>query len=106
MRLLLKIKERNKNKRQSEKEKIDGWQGQLKSCFHLQLFSAEQDEVEMDQLIANTDAWEIAVDRLNFREPIGRGAFGSVWQALLGRSRGRPGNLTVAAKCYLRKYFY
>ncbi|PFX12806.1 Tyrosine kinase receptor Cad96Ca [Stylophora pistillata] len=61
----------------------------------------EQDEVEMGQLNANTDGWEIAVDRLNFREPIGRGAFGSVWRALLGRSRGRPGNRTVAAKCYL-----
>ncbi|PFX18046.1 Tyrosine kinase receptor Cad96Ca [Stylophora pistillata] len=61
----------------------------------------EQDEVEMGQLNANTDEWEIAVDRLNFREPIGRGAFGSVWRALLGRSRGRRGNRTVAAKCYL-----
>ncbi|XP_022807799.1 tyrosine kinase receptor Cad96Ca-like [Stylophora pistillata] len=55
----------------------------------------------MGQLNANTDEWEIAVDRLNFREPIGRGAFGSVWRALLGRSRGRRGNRTVAAKCYL-----
>ncbi|XP_022809905.1 vascular endothelial growth factor receptor 1-like, partial [Stylophora pistillata] len=63
--------------------------------------SEEHDEVEMDQLKGNTDGWEIAVDRLNFREPIGRGAFGSVWRALLGRSRGRPGNRTVAAKCYL-----
>ncbi|PFX13473.1 Vascular endothelial growth factor receptor 2 [Stylophora pistillata] len=61
----------------------------------------EQYEVEMGQLNANTDEWEIAVDRLNFREPIGRGAFGSVWRALLGRSRGRRGNRTVAAKCYL-----
>ena len=58
----------------------------------------------MDQLNANTDGWEIAVDRLNFREHIGKGAFGSVWRALLGRSRGRPGNRTVAAKCFLRKY--
>ena len=69
----------------------------------MQLLSEENDEVEMDQLNGNTDGWEIAVDRLNFREPIGRGAFGSVWRALLGRSRGRPGNRTVAAKCYLRK---
>ncbi|PFX12321.1 Tyrosine kinase receptor Cad96Ca [Stylophora pistillata] len=61
----------------------------------------EQDEVEMGQVNVNTDEWEIAVDRLNFREPIGRGAFGSVWRALLGRSRGRRGNRTVAAKCYL-----
>lgn len=60
----------------------------------------------MGQLNANTDEWEIAVDRLNFREPIGRGAFGSVWRALLGRSRGRRGNRTVAAKCYLRKYIF
>ncbi|XP_066030682.1 tyrosine kinase receptor Cad96Ca-like [Pocillopora verrucosa] len=55
----------------------------------------------MDQLNANTDGWEIAADRLILREHIGRGAFGSVWRALLGRSRGRPGNRTVAAKCYL-----
>ena len=60
----------------------------------------------MDQLNANTDGWEIAADRLNLREHIGKGAFGSVWRALLGRSRGRPGNRTVAAKCYLRKYFF
>nr|XP_058952666.1 inactive tyrosine-protein kinase 7-like [Pocillopora verrucosa] len=60
-----------------------------------------EDEVEMDQLNLNTDGWEIAADRLNLREHIGRGAFGSVWRALLGRSRGRPGNRTVAAKCYL-----
>ena len=60
----------------------------------------------MDQLNVNTDGWEIAVDRLILREHIGRGAFGSVWRALLGRSRGRPGNRTVAAKCYLRKYFF
>nr|XP_058944108.1 vascular endothelial growth factor receptor 3-like [Pocillopora verrucosa] len=60
-----------------------------------------EDEVEMDQLNANTDGWEIAVDRLILREHIGKGAFGSVWRALLGRSRGRPGNRTVAAKCYL-----
>ena len=57
----------------------------------------------MDQLNLNTDGWEIAADRLNLREHIGRGAFGSVWRALLCRSRGRPGNRTVAAKCYLRK---
>ncbi|XP_022804778.1 fibroblast growth factor receptor 3-like [Stylophora pistillata] len=61
----------------------------------------EQDEVEMSQLNANTDGWEIAVDRLNFREPIGRGAFGSVWRALLSRSHGRRESRTVAAKCYL-----
>ncbi|CAH3153640.1 unnamed protein product, partial [Pocillopora meandrina] len=60
-----------------------------------------EDEVEMDQLNANTDGWEIAADRLILREHIGKGAFGSVWRALLGRSRGRPGNRTVAAKCYL-----
>ena len=59
----------------------------------------------MDQLNVNTDGWEIAADRLNLREHIGKGAFGSVWRALLGRSRGRPGNRTVAVKCYLRKYF-
>ena len=40
----------------------------------------------MDQLNANTDGWEIAVDRLNLREPIVKEAFGSVWRALLGRS--------------------
>ena len=57
----------------------------------------------MDQLNVNTDGWEIAADRLNLREHIGKGAFGSVWRALLGRSRGRPGNRTVAVKCYLRK---
>ncbi|XP_066029968.1 fibroblast growth factor receptor 3-like [Pocillopora verrucosa] len=60
-----------------------------------------EDEVEMDQLNVNTDGWEITADRLNLREHIGKGAFGSVWRALLGRSRGRPGNRTVAAKCYL-----
>ena len=60
----------------------------------------------MDQLNANTDGWEIAVDRLNLREPIVKEAFGSVWRALLGRSRGRPGNRTAAAKCYLRKNFF
>ena len=48
----------------------------------------------------------IAVDRLNLHEPIVKEAFGSVWRALLGRSRDRPGNRTAAAKCYLRKYFF
>ena len=35
----------------------------------------------MDQLNVNTDGWEIAADRLNLREHIGKGAFGSVWRA-------------------------
>ncbi|CAH3155132.1 unnamed protein product, partial [Pocillopora meandrina] len=73
----------------------------LIAWYFCKLRRAGEDEVEMDQLKVNTDGWEIAVDRLILREHIGRGAFGSVWRALLGRSRGRPGNRTVAAKCYL-----
>ena len=58
----------------------------------------------MGQLNANTDEWEISVDRLKFREIIGGGAFGSVWRALLVWSRWKPGYRSVAAKCYTRKY--
>ncbi|KAL9954556.1 hypothetical protein ACROYT_G042112 [Oculina patagonica] len=46
------------------------------------------------------DKWEIAIDRIDLREAIGRGAFGSVWRALLSQPDGRRGNRTVAAKCY------
>ena len=49
------------------------------------------------------DKWEIAVDRIHLQEIIGRGAFGSVWRALLSEPDGKPGNRTVAAKCFTRK---
>jgi len=52
------------------------------------------------------DEWEIAVDRLTLQEVIGRGAFGAVWKALLSESDGKPGNRTVAAKCFTRKIMY
>ena len=51
----------------------------------------------------NVDSWEIARDRIALRQPIGHGAFGMVWRALLHRSQGRDGNRSVAAKCFTRK---
>ena len=50
--------------------------------------------------------WEIAVDRLILREVIGGGAYGTVWRALLSGTDGKPGNRTVAAKCFTRKIMY
>ena len=52
------------------------------------------------------DDWEIAVDRVVLQEVIGRGAFGAVWKALLKETDGKPGNRTVAAKCFTRKIMY
>ena len=49
------------------------------------------------------DEWEIGADRLKLQEVIGRGAFGAVWKALLSEPDGKPGNRTVAAKCFTRK---
>ena len=50
------------------------------------------------------DEWEIVVDRLQLLEVIGRGAFGAVWRALLSEPDGKPGNRTVAVKCFTRKF--
>ncbi|KAL9959875.1 hypothetical protein ACROYT_G033244 [Oculina patagonica] len=60
----------------------------------------EEEEMEMELLNENVDRWEIARDRIALREPIGHGAFGAVWRALLHRSRGISGNRSVAAKCF------
>ena len=49
------------------------------------------------------DEWEIGADRLKLQEVIGRGAFGAVWRALLSERDGKPGNRTVAVKCFIRK---
>ena len=60
----------------------------------------------MQYLNVEVDEWEIAVDRLMLQEVIGRGAFGAVWRALLSEPDGKPGNRTVAAKCFTRKILY
>ena len=60
----------------------------------------------MQLLNVEVDEWEIAVDRLILQEVIGRGAFGAVWRTLLSESDGKPGNRTVAAKCFTRKIMY
>ena len=71
------------------------------------MFSPDQEEaVEMQLLNVEVDKWEISVDRLILREVIGRGAFGAVWRALLSEADGKPGNRTVAAKCFTRKIMY
>lgn len=71
------------------------------------MFSPDQEEaVEMQLLNVEVDKWEIAVDRLIIREVIGRGAFGAVWRALLSEGDGKPGNRTVAAKCFTRKIMF
>ena len=57
----------------------------------------------MQLLNLEVDEWEIAVDRLQLKEVIGRGAFGAVWKALLNKPDGKPGNRAVAAKCFTRK---
>ena len=70
----------------------------------LVLFSSEQEQaVEMEVLDVGVDKWEIAVDRILLQDVIGRGAFGSVWRTLLSEPDGKPGNRTVAAKCFTRK---
>ena len=67
-------------------------------------FSPSQEQgVEMELLNVEVDEWEIAVDRVRLQEVIGRGAFGAVWRALLSSPDGKPGNRTVAAKCFTRK---
>ena len=57
----------------------------------------------MELLNVEVDEWEIAVDRVLLQDVIGRGAFGAVWRALLSSPRGKPGNRTVAAKCFTRE---
>ena len=59
--------------------------------------------VEMQFYNPEVDEWEIAVDLLQLQEVIGKGAFGAVWKALLSEPDGKPGNRTVAAKCFTRK---
>ena len=71
------------------------------------MFSPDQEqEVEMELLNVEVDEWEIAVDRLILQEVIGRGAFGVVWRARLSEPDEKPGNQTVAAKCFTRKIMY
>jgi len=60
----------------------------------------------MQPLNGEVDKWEIGVDRLVLQEVVGRGAFGAVWRALLSEPDGKPGNRTVAAKCFTRKIMY
>ena len=68
------------------------------------IFSPGQGEaVEMELLNVEVDEWEIEVNRVLLQDVIGRGAFGAVWRALLSSPNGRPGNRTVAAKCFTRK---
>ena len=57
----------------------------------------------MELLNAEVDEWEIEVNRILLQDVIGRGAFGAVWRALLSSPNGRPGNRTVAAKCFTCK---
>jgi len=52
------------------------------------------------------DEWEIEVGRLVLQEVIGWGTFGAVWKTLLSEPDGKPGNRTVAAKCFTRKIMY
>ena len=71
------------------------------------MFSPDQEQaVEMQSPSVAVDEWEIAVDRLILQEVIGKGAFGAVWRALLSEPDGKPGNRTVAAKCFTRKIMY
>ena len=68
------------------------------------IFSPNQGEaIEMEVLNLEVDEWEIEVNRILLQDVIGRGAFGAVWRALLSSPNGRPGNRTVAAKCFTRK---
>jgi len=72
--------------------------------YWVKLFRFDQEQaVEMQFCNVEVDEWEIAVGRLQLQEVIGRGAFGAVWKALLSEPDGKPGNRTVAAKCFTRK---
>jgi len=64
----------------------------------------QEQAVEMKCWNGEVDEWEIVVDRLQLLEVIGRGAFGAVWRALLSEPDGKPGNRTVAVKCFTRKF--
>ncbi|KAL9959666.1 hypothetical protein ACROYT_G033006 [Oculina patagonica] len=63
-------------------------------------FPDQEQAVEMELQNVEVDEWEIAVDRILLQDVIGRGAFGAVWRALLSEPDGKPGNRTVAAKCF------
>ena len=68
------------------------------------LFSPDQEvAIELNLVSENVDKWEISRGRINLRESIGHGAFGTVWRALLSQPDGKLGNRTVAAKCFSRK---
>lgn len=68
------------------------------------IFSPNEGEaVEVELSNVEVDGWEIEVKRVLLQEVVGRGAFGAVWRALLSSPNGRPGNRTVAAKCFTRK---
>ena len=76
----------------------------IRNCMIFIEFSPNQGEaVEMELVNVEVDEWEIEGNRVLLQEVIGRGAFGAVWRALLIPPNGRPGNRTVAAKCFIRK---
>ncbi|XP_022806588.1 insulin-like receptor [Stylophora pistillata] len=68
----------------------------LIACF----FCRTEQEIQLEPLNVEVDEWEIEVSHVLLQEVIGRGAFGAVWRALLSSPNGRPGNQTVAAKCF------
>ena len=74
--------------------------------FTLILFSPDQKQrVEVESQNVEVDEWEISFDLILLQKVIGQGAFGVVWRALLNSPDGKPGNRTVAAKCFIRKIF-
>ncbi|PFX18053.1 Tyrosine kinase receptor Cad96Ca [Stylophora pistillata] len=67
----------------------------------LPIFSPDQEQaIQMEPLNVEVDEWEIEVSRVLPQEVIRRGAFGAVRRALLSSPNGRPGNRTVATKCF------
>ncbi|KAJ7388610.1 Hemicentin-1 [Desmophyllum pertusum] len=77
-----------------------GWYIRKRQRAAMPKFPSKEQDIEMELLNVEVDEWEIAFDRILLQEVIGRGAFGAVWRALLSQPDGKPGNCTVAAKCF------
>ncbi|PFX12395.1 Matrix-remodeling-associated protein 5, partial [Stylophora pistillata] len=91
------------NKKQSKltiNEVLEEDGGSYSCEGHNKLGPDQEQAIQMEPLNVEVDEWEIEVSRVLLQEVIGRGAFGAVWRALLSSPNGRPGNRTVAAKCF------
>ncbi|KAJ7373681.1 hypothetical protein OS493_011290 [Desmophyllum pertusum] len=77
---------------------VIGWY--IRKCRRAAL--GKRKDIEMELRNIEVDKWEICASLtvILLQEVIGKGTFGAVWRALLSQPDGKPGNRTVATKCF------